>query len=166
MVKPKVAIIAAMLVAAAAIWFFCFHKTDKDRVLERLRELTEYISKADGEKGTTLILKSQLIGTLFAEKFEVNVDFYSLSGTYSPEEIGANLVRSRQVLDAVQLTFHDTKVTFPQPEKAVVNTTGQIVGKAKNGDRIREIRELTFTLTNTDGKWRFASCKVREVLRK
>jgi len=165
-VKRTGLMILLLVVLGAGGWYFFLRSTDREKVLGRLNDLAEYVTKAPGEKGTGLLLKSQLIGRLFADHCEISVDFHNLSGSYTPEELGANLVRSRQFVETIQLSFYDTSVRFPQPDTALLDTTGQVLGKAKNGDRFREVRELAFTLKKIDGKWRFTVCRIREVLRK
>lgn len=168
MVRPwlKPAAMAFILLAGLLVWYFFFRESDEVRVLNRLRDLAECVSRNSGEKGTVMLIKSQQLDGFFADRCQIQVNEQMLTGDFTPEQLSAQITRGRQFFKSLSLSIHDPVVKVATPEQAEIDFTGQVLGQTANGERIREIRELRAVLSKKDGKWRFTAFKIREVLRK
>ena len=162
----KLLIPAVIILAAATIWFCFFRDNEENKVRRALASLADSASKRAGEKTSTMIIKSQILASNFAEKCGLLIDDKYFAGEYSPEEISNQMLRARTFFHDFSLDFYDTEIDFPSTNEARIAFTGHLTGTLKNGDRINEARELVALLRNDSGKWKFYSFKIRPILRK
>ena len=165
MVK-KFLFLLVLVVAGAAIWFFFLRSNDKERVLAALQEAAAAASKDRNETTSAMLLKTQTVGSCFADSCSFQLDEQMFAGDYTPEDIGANLVRMRQVFTESRLSYYDQEVLFPRENEAVINFTGNLKGTLRSNDQVNEAREIQAKLRKIDGKWKFYSFKVREIIKK
>lgn len=165
MVKKLLA--GSLLVAVAiAVWLIFMNDSDEKRIMKTLSGLTECVSKHPGEKTSVMLFKSQILPGYFDDMCMLKIDNTHLSGAYTPESISSHMTRIRSFFNDISLSFYDTKITFPSPDKAVVDLTGHLTGTLKRGNRINESRELKAELRKSDGKWLVYSLEVQEILKK
>jgi len=165
MVK-KLAIVLVLAACAGLVWYFFFNRSDRDQVIDALHDVAGYVSKEDGEKTSGMLLKSQLVGSYFADKCVLALDEQMFSGEYTPEDICANLVRTRQFFNSLKLTCHEIEVNMPSENEAVIDFTCRLRGLLKRGEQINEVRDIRAQLRKESGRWHFYSFKIREVLKR
>lgn len=166
MVKTKHLLIAGLLVIvgiAVAVFFF---PGEEKKVKRQFALLSEWISKDPGETTFTAAHNIKGISGLFAERCDLNVSDYSLSGSYSREEILGIALRGRAHFSNLDLKFYDLKISFPEKGISNVNLTGRLTGKSVYGEKLDETRELECLLKKIEKKWFFSQFEVVEVLRK
>jgi hypothetical protein len=166
MVKMKYLIVALLVVLVGISATFLFLPSEEKKVKKRFVLLSEHVSKDSGENTFTMANKIKGISDLFGENCNFAVSDYSLSGTYTREEISGIALRGRAHFSTLRLKFYDLKVSFPEKDLAQVNLTARLTGRSIYGEQVDETRELTCLLKKGEKKWRFSSLEVVEVLKK
>ena len=166
MVKIKYLIVALLIVIVGISATFLFFPSEEKKVKKRFALLSEHISKDSGENTFMMANKIKGISDLFGESCNFAVSDYSLSGTYTREEISGIALRGRAHFSTLGLKFYDLKVSFPEKDLAQVNLTARLTGKSVYGEQVDETRELISLLKKSEKKWLFNSLEVVEVLRK
>jgi hypothetical protein len=166
MVKIKYIIIAVLMVIIgiwAAIYFF---QNEEKKVRKQFNLLSEWVSKAPGENTFAMVQKIKNIGTLFPENCELKVPVYSISGSYTREEITGYATRGRALFSQLYLKFYDLHIAFPEKEVAKVTLTAKLTGRSTLGENVDETHELECLLKKIENKWLFSAFEVVEVLKK
>lgn len=163
----KYAAIVLFLIIIAVIAFkFSGKKTPEEQIKERLTSFLIKASKSSGDKLSTGLVKSKSIEGFFASRCKFQIGVSSFSGTYTPEQISANSMRSRSMFRYVTFSAHDVEIILNSPETATVNFTGAVNGVTKRGKSIDDYKDLTCKLRLTDGKWVIHSVSIREIIKK
>ena len=158
-----VGVVAVGVAVTTAIFLF---SSEEKKVKKQFRLLSEGISKETHESAFAMAQKMQRLGTLFTDPCEITLSVPTGSGSFSPEEIVAYAAQARLQCSELSLTFFDLHVTFPEPQKASVTTTGKVTGTLPTGERIDETREVVCGLTKIDDRWCFNKIEVIDVLKK
>ena len=166
MVKMKYLIVAFLIAMVGISAAFLFFQSEEKKVKKRFALLSEHISKDSGENTFIMANKIKGISDLFGENCNFAVSDYSLSGSYTREEISGIALRGRAHFSTLSLKFYDLKVSFPEKDLSQVNLTARLTGKSVYGEQVDETRELICLLKKGEKKWLFSSFEVIEVLRK
>ena len=166
MVKIKYLIVALLIVMVGISATFLFFPSEEKKVKKRFALLSEHISKDSGENTFIMANKIKGISALFGENCDFAVSDYSLSGSYTRQEISGIALRGRAHFSNLGLKFYDLKVSFPEKDLARVDLTGRLMGKSVYGEHVDETRELICLLKKVEKKWLFSSFEVIEVLKR
>ena len=166
MVKIKYLIVALLIAIVGISAAFLFFQSEEKKVKKRFALLTEHISKDSGENTFIMANKIKGISDLFGESCNFAVSDYSLSGSYTREEISGIALRGRAHFSTLGLKFYDLKVSFPEKDLAQANLTARLTGKSVYGEQVDETRELICLLKKVKKKWFFSSFEVIEVLKR
>lgn len=166
MVKART-IAFGVAVVAIGIWAAVhFFPGEEKKVRKQFDLLARWVSKGRGEGTLTAAQRVWKIRSLFAENCEVTIPEYSLSGSYTPQEVSGYAASARLEFSTVALRFNDMEIEFPEEGTAKVMLTGKVTGTTRMGEYVNETRELECVLRKKDSKWRFSRFGTVEVLRK
>jgi hypothetical protein len=166
MVRIKwVVAIVVIIIAGILAWQY-FIRSEERKIKRQFNLLSEYVSKEPGESVFTMANKIQGMKTLFTESCRVEADNISLSGSYTPDEIGSYAVQARLQFSRLSLKFYDPEITFPERNSARVVLTARVTGNYTAGESIDETHELEVLLEKAEKKYLFKSFTVTEVLKK
>lgn len=128
---------------------------ESHRVRKRFDVLAACLSKTPDEKTSGWLLKGQSLQHLFADSCTFELHTHPLHREMTPTEIGQEVMRARAVVQALDVTFHDLDITFPEPDRAVVTLT--VRATVTHQSRDRHNAEVVCVLEKTTGKWLFRS---------
>jgi len=166
MVRIKYVVTAAVLLIAGILVAVYLSQSEEKRVKKQFDSLSEWVSKDADETAFTMARKTQNIGTLFTESCEFKAPFYSLSGSYTPDDISSYAAQARLGFSRVSLHFYDLDIDFLEKTSAKVMVTGRLKGESKGGERLDEVREVHCVMKKIDNTWLFNEIEVIEVLKK
>lgn len=162
--KIIIAVIFLALFAVFAVLYL--FPSDRAKIRKQFETLSILVSKEKGESGIIMAYKVNALASLFADNCSFEFSQNYMAGEYSPEQITSHATKGRAQFSKISLTFYDI-VPDIQKDVAVVETTVRFNGEIKNSARFaEETREIQCRLNKIDGKWKFTSFKVVEVLRK
>ncbi|MDD3118554.1 MAG: hypothetical protein PHQ27_05210 [Victivallales bacterium] len=165
MVK-KIGVLVVVLAVVAVGWWYWSPQSDRSLVMKALREMADAASKERNETTAAMWLKTRKADEYLADPCSFQLERTMFSGEFSPEEITSNLVRLRRVFNTCRLSFYDAEVTFPQPDRAIIDFTGNLQGELRNGEKVDEVREIRAELSKIKEQWRFCRFSIRQVIRK
>jgi len=166
MVKMKYLIFALLIGIVGILAAFLFFPNEEKKVKKRFTLLSGHMLKDPGESTFIMANKIKGISALFGENCNFAVSDYSLSGSYTREEISGMALRGRAHFSTLGLKFYDLKVSFPEKDLTQVNLTARLTGKSVYGEHVDETRELICLLKKVEKKWLFSSLEVVEVLKR
>jgi len=166
MVKMKYLIVALLIGIVGILAAFLFFPNEEKKVKKRFTLLSGHMLKDPGESTFIMANKIKGISALFGENCNFAVSDYSLSGSYTREEISGMALRGRAHFSTLGLKFYDLKVSFPEKDLTQVNLTARLTGKSVYGEHVDETRELICLLKKVEKKWLFSSFEVVEVLKR
>ena len=166
MVRLKYIIMGALVVVIGILAAIYFFPSEEKKIRKQFRLLAEWVSKDPGENTFTMAYKIKNIGTLFDGTCEFKIPVYSLSGSYTPEEISSYAVQGRLSFSQLYLKFYDLDIVFQEKGIAKVTLTAKLTGKSNVGEYIDEAHELESLLKKVEKRWLFSKFEVVEVLKK
>ena len=160
-------LIIAVLAVGIAVWaaFYVFQSEER-KVKKPFHLLEGWVSKEGGENAFVMAHKTQSIGSLFAQEFELRTEIDSVSGSYAPEEVSSLAARGRLMFSSLSLKFSDFDVKFPEEGTAKVILVAALKGKSTAGEYMDETHELECILKKIDKKWLFSYVEMVQVLKK
>jgi hypothetical protein len=165
-VRRKYLIIAIIVVGIGVLAAFFLFQSEERKVKKQFHLLSGWVSKDPGENTLTMAHKTQKIGTLFAENFELKTEMDSMSGSYTPAEISSYAARGRLMFSYLSLKFYDFDISFPEKGIAKVILTARLKGRSTSGEDVDEIHEVQCILKKIEKKWLFSHVETIEVLKK
>ena len=164
----KKIIITVLLLSAVGcgVWYFFFNqKSEEELIRDQLLEIAEACSRIDGETGITMAMKNNRISNLIADSCSVSINEKMINGTYTAMEFAGSVTRSRALFQRIKGSFDDVEVSVDSDKKsATIDYSVRVVGQMKKGRVFDDVRELRSELRKEDGKWKFSSFEIREVL--
>ncbi len=169
MVKPKHLLIAGLIALIGVLAVFYLLPSEEKKVRKQFELLAQYAAKEPNEDLLSAANRAKNIGRLFADPCELKAEgdsFYSLTGTYSREEMAGYAFRGRSYFSSLSLKCQDLKVEFPDRETASVRLTLTVLGRSTSGENVDEAREFLAVLQKIEKKWLFNRFEVVEVLKR
>ena len=165
-VKKTIVIILLLAMAGAAIWYFFFYpKTDEELIGDRLRQMTQLCSKRSGEGAVVMAMKNSGISNHLASSCSVSIKQAMIDGTFKPLEFAGQISRARTLFSTLSGSISDIEVEVdPDGKNATVEYSARVRGTRKESGSFDEVRDLRSKMIKEDGKWKFASFEVREIL--
>jgi hypothetical protein len=161
-ILPAAAAIA--LVIGACVWLF--GSSREDEVIRQFSALSDLIEKTPDENNMRSLLKADKVGDLFDRECTLTMTGNPMSGTYSPNEMGALALKMRSGFTRVAIRFSDHEVTFPDDNTAEVLMVTRVKGETLAAGKVDELLETRSRLNEVEGEWRFAEFTVIESLQK
>ena len=148
------------------VWYFFFNqKTEEELIKDQLLELADACSRREGETAITMAMKNSRISNLTADSCSVSINETMINGTYTAMEFAGSMTRARALFKRVKGSFDDVEITVnPDEKNATVDYSVRVIGQMKKGRAFDDVRELRSELCKEDGKWKFSSFEIREVL--
>lgn len=166
MVKIKYVLIALLGVSlgiSATIYLF---QSEEKKIRKQFHLLSKWASKAPDETPLTWAQKIKSMDHLFTSSCVLKAPAYSISGSYSRNEIAGVVTQGRFQLSQLSLRFYDLVITFPERGIAKVTLTARLTGKSHFGENVDETHELECVLKKIENHWLFSNVEVVEVLKK
>ncbi len=164
--KIKYLLVGALILVVGIVVAITLIPSEEKRVRKQFSLLSEWVSKSSEENAFTMLQKMKNIGTLFNEYCEMKIQYQSLSGIYTRQEISTTAGNARSYVCQLDLKFYDLRLIFPEKEVARVNLTAKLTGRSTAGEQVDETRELECVLRKIDKQWLFSQIEVIEVLKK
>ena len=157
-------VLAAVIAAAVAAWWFWFRpETDETKVRRLFEELAVSLCRDPSENAPTGLLKSRSVAEAFADQVEVTLDEYAV-GKWNNEQVLSHAMQYRAFLETANVAVSDIRVTITAPGRANCTFAGRFSGKSKSGVSHREVRDLSAELVAQDGRWKIKSIQFEKVL--
>jgi len=160
------AVALALIIITVIVFKFSGKTTPEEQIRERLKNFLAKASKASGDKLTTGLIKSKSLESFFASRCKFQIGVSAFSGTYTPEQISSNSMRSRSLFRYVKFSAHDVEILLNSPETATANFTGALNGVTKRGKSVDDYKDLTCKLRLVEGRWVIYSVSIREIIKK
>ena len=160
------AIVSALIIITVIVFSMFGEVSPEQQIKNRLNNFLAKASKSSGDKLSTGLLKSKGLEKFFAPRCSFQIGVSSFSGTYTPEQISSNSMRSRTMFKRVKFSAHDVEISLTSPETATVDFTGSVNGLTKRGKSIDDYKELTCKLRLVEGKWLIYSVSIKEIIKK
>jgi hypothetical protein len=160
-------IIAVILLALFAVFAVLYlFPSDRSKIRKQFETLSILVSKEKGESAFTMAYKVNALASLFADSCSFEFSQNYMAGEYTPEQITSHAAKGRSRFSKISLDFYDI-VPDIRNDVAVVETTVRFFGELKDSAKVaEETREIQCKLKKIEGKWKFTSFKVVEVLKK
>jgi hypothetical protein len=156
------AVLALGIGLGAYVWL---RPSEERRVEHRVRQLTERISREPDEGNSTMALKANALGGMFADQVQVDLQQFPANGTHSGAELVSHIARARPLYRAIRLRAHDIRVTLESPEQATARFTARLTLERADGAVAEDTREIRARLVrDPERTWRFAAFTERPVM--
>ena len=173
MMKKRLIFSAAVLLLAIAgttIFYLC-RDTDEKQLRRMLEELCEIVSKSSGENHAVSGFKANRADKIFAPRCELKFGRHLFDGSYTPTELGANIMRFKGVFKELDISYTDLSIAVsdvPDGNKAAkLFFTGKCSGVLKNSsEKVNEIRDLEAVAVKGEKGWRLRTVIIVKVLEK
>ena len=160
-------LVSSFIVALGLLAYFYFYPSEEKKIKKQLALLSEYASHDRGESAFALARRLDHMAALFADRVELKVPRYELSGTHTRREIVNLAARARMAFSQTTLKFHDVSVAISEEGMGKVSATGRLKGMSVNGDNVDEIQDLELIFQKGgEGRWLITAIEVVEVLKK
>lgn len=169
MVKFRHFIIISLVLVLGIILFKYLSPAEDKKIKKSFKLLCQYVEKRADENLLSSVNRIKNISRLFLNPciFKIEDDpFYSLSGSFTREEIEGYALKGRAYFSRLSLEFDDFKIEFPERNLAHVHVRGRLKGRSKVGEDVDEVRELFCILHKVKDAWLFQQFEVTEVLKK
>ena len=166
----KLLINLLILIALATGGFFIysalFQVSDKEQIENNLLDFARLSSRTSADTTSSNLLKSRQLENYIAPECTVSVRVGMVSGTYTPGNVNTMAMRCKTLFKTAKLTFSDILVNVSSPTTAEAEFNVTFQGVYKQGSEAEGVRELRCTAKKIDGKWRFDSFAIRQILEK
>lgn len=161
------AAIVLLLAVAGGVFFYLCRDTDEKQLRRMLDELCEIVSKSSGENHAVSGFKANRADKVFAQRCEIKFGRTLFDGTYTPTEIGANIMRFKGLFKEIDVSYSELVLAISD-KRAKLFFTGRCVGVPKNnpGEKIEEIRDLNGLAQKGENGWRIIALDIVKVLEK
>ena len=172
MKKILPSVIAVLFFGAGLVGAFFFFRDSEEKQLRRmLDELCEIVQKSSGENHAVSGLKANRADKIFAPRCEIKFGRHLFDGSYTPTELGANIMRFKGVFKELDISYTDLSIAVsdvPDGNKAAkLFFTGKCSGVLKNSsEKVNEIRDLEAVAVKGEKGWRLRTVIIVKVLEK
>ena len=166
MVK-KLIILAILVIAGVAVWFFAFNKSEEDKVRARMLNFIKVMEKSAEDGNFSEALRTQQIPLYLAEEFTIRDVHRLINDTYSPTTFASTVLRFTAGCSTIDIDHYDMQVILTGEDTAEVSFEGSAVAKFKNSsDSMSESRDITFFFKKIDDKWMITAAAAKRAMTK
>ncbi len=166
MVKLKAAVIASLAIIVGVAAFYYFFQSEEAKIKKQFTLLAKHFSKKPDETKFIAAIESKKILGLFSKNVRLFIPAYSISKTYTHQDLSPLFLSGRSYFSNVSLAFYDFSIDFPETETATVILTARLTGTLSNKEEVAESHELECILKKNEKRWLFSDIKAIEVLKK
>ena len=161
-------LILLLLILAGIFLWYRLRPTDENLIRARFGKLSELVSKSGKEGAIPAAGKAKAAAALFSEKSTFSVRGLDwIAGPFTRKALSGNIFRSRAMFNSLTLALDDLELDIDSDKgTAKVFLTATLTGTLRDGQTIREVRELESNLSRTDEGWIFENFKIREIIKK
>ena len=163
--KKTLLIVVALLIAGA-LAFYVF-RSEKQRIKKQFKALAECVSKESGEGNIAMAAKMMSLGNYLADNVSLDIRDLPMFHEMTSEEIVSLATRGRGYIDELHISIVDVETDLLTKEKAQSRCTAKVRLRSKSREYdYDEVRTFASDLVKIDGKWRFASFKEDNLIKK
>jgi hypothetical protein len=168
MKKIIIGLISLVVLGIAGYFIYdaVFQITDEEQIQTNLVDFARLASRTTGDTTSSNLLKCRQIESLIAPECTVSVRVGMVSGSYSPRSVGAMAMRCKVLFRRAELAFSEILIEVTSPTTAEAEFNASFNGVYKHGGEAEGVRELRCTMKKIEGKWRFDSFSIRDILEK
>ena len=172
MKKILPSVIAVLFFGAGLVGAFFFFRDSEEKQLRRmLDELCEIVQKSSGENHAVSGLKANRADKIFAPRCEIKFGRHLFDGSYTPTELGANIMRFKSIFKELDISYSELTVAISDTpagiKAAKLFFTGKCSGTLKNSpEKVNEIRDLEAIALKGEKGWRLCAVTIVKVLEK
>ena len=164
MKKIILTVLALLIVGAAAFWLL---RSEKHKIKKQFKALAECVSKESGEGNIAMAAKMMSLGNHLAENVILGIRDLPMFHEMTSEEIVSLATRGRGFIDELHITIVDVETDILSKEKAQSRCSAKVRLRSKSREYdYDELRTFSSDLVKIDGKWRFASFKEDELIKR
>lgn len=141
--------------------FIYFHKTEKDKIKNKLSLLSELILKKKDESPLYLVSKARKIEPMICETCEIKIPSYGFNKVYLKSEIVSKIMVAQKFSKTLSVNFYDISIELINSSHAEINLTVKVEGITKGFKEFEEPHELNVFAEKIEGEWVF--CRFEEV---
>lgn len=165
--KTRIAIVILAILCGVSVYFLYCLKSEESRITEKFTELAEWARKNEKKESLlNMAIISHNTSRIFAPKTFINIHYAFINGKRTPEEISRYALRSRELFEKIELSFHDITVNIYSATNAHVIATAYLTAESNMRMKINDITELDCELEKIKGKWYFTQIKTVDILKK
>ena len=163
----NVVVFAVSAVVAAAAAYYWMRPTEEARVKAAFARASAAISKEDGESIIVTAARAKDIADLVVDPFRIVASEHHVDETINPSETARQVTAVRATCASLSLRFEDVRVDSIDGD--VAHATADMLVSGTGIDAFmsgRDTREVDAQLKKSpdDGKWRFSSVTVNEIV--
>jgi signal peptidase I len=155
MKRLLIALIAVLV--AGAVWFFFFRETPEQRIRRRFTKLLKTVEKEEKETNSAKAAKLFALQGLFGNAIDLQIAELPMNGSYTNEEICAEVMRGRLYCATIRLALNDMETVLTTKEKADARVSVTAEVRAPGGNLWKERREIRVQAELQNKNWRFTS---------
>jgi len=167
MVK-RIPLILAIVVAIVAALFILkrFMTTEEAKIARQCQSLAELISAPADEKLTSIVLRTERLKKVLADRCRFEVQTYRMTEEFSKEEVVSRYVAVRQMVKSADVLIKDIDVLDINGDEATATFTVRASAALDGGSRDTKTAAVIATLNRIDGQWLFTEFVEETVLEK
>ena len=163
--KKTLLIVLALLIAGIAAFYLL--RSEKHIIKKQFRGIAECVSKESGEGNIAMAAKMMSLGNYLTESVVLGIRDLPMFQEMTSEEIVSLATRGRGFIDELKITIVDVETDILSKEKARSRCTAKVRLRSKSKEYdYDELRTFSSDLVKIEGKWRFASFKEDELIKK
>jgi hypothetical protein len=147
-------LLAAVLIAAAAVWLWTIFFPNPDRVIrKRLAETARAASFAPGQSVFSRLAGAQRLANFFATNVQVNIDIpgHQQRQWSGRDDLLQAALGARSSIESLKVTFPDISLSI-DPDKE--SATADLTAEARiSGDSYLYVEEMKFMFRKFGGEW-------------
>ena len=162
-----VVVLLILSVGGFLLYEIFFDISDEERINRNLIEFARLASRAPGDTTSSNLLKCRQIESYIAPECSLAINVSMFEGKYTPRSVSAMAMRCKSMFSTAHITFSDILIEVTSPNTAIASFNASFEGRRKtDGSEAEGVRELECSLKKIDGKWRFDSFSIRQILEK
>ena len=162
----KTLLIVLVLLISGAVAFYLL-RSERHKIKQQFKALAECVSKESGEGNIAMAAKMMSLGNYLADNVALGIRDLPMFQEMSSEEIVSLATRGRGFIDELHISIVDVETDILSNEKAQSRCTAKVRLRSKSREYdYDEIRTFASDLVKIEGKWRFASFKEDNLLKK
>ncbi len=158
---------AVLVLIVAGVAAFYLLRSEKHKIKKQFKGIAACVSKESGEGNIAMAAKMMSLGNYLTENVSLGIRDIPMWNELTSEEIVSLATRGRGFIDELHITIVDVETDILSKEKAQSRCTAKVRLRSKSREHnYDEVRTFSSDLVKIDGKWRFASFKEDELIKR
>ena len=146
--------------------YFWMHSSPERKIRRRFVKLLEAVSKEEKETNSTKAVKLFALQSLFGNTIELQIADLPMNGSYTCEELSAEVMRGRLFCNTIHLSLNGIEISLEGKEKAVARVSATAEITTQGNGTWKERREIQVRAELQDKNWRFTAFQEDPLLKK